>query len=72
MGYNYSCKECNETEQQKVKLREHIDNINPLQVDGNDFIETMFGGIGVHEDLFLFRNNGSIREIINLPDQKLL
>jgi len=32
----------------------------------------MFGGIGVHEDLFMFRSNGSIREIINLPDQKLL
>lgn len=74
LSYNYSCEECNDTErgEQKIKLREHVDSITPLQINGNDFIETMFGGIAVHEDLVLFRHNGSVREIINMPDQKLL
>lgn len=49
-----------------------MDSITQLQTDGNDFIETLFGGLGVHEDLIKYRHNGSISEIINLPDQKML
>ncbi len=74
INYNYTCKDCNSTDGKpaKIKLRQHLDNFIQLQVDGNDFIETLNGGIAVHEDLYLFRHNGSIKEIINLPDQKFL
>ena len=74
LNYNYTCKECStkDGKTHKVKLREHLDSIQQLQTDGNDFIETLDGGIGVDKDLIIYRHNGSIKEIINLPDQKLL
>lgn len=70
--YNYTCSECHNGPNSKVRLREHIDNFNDLHVGGNYYTETLFGGISVWEDLFRFRPNGSVWEISNLPDQKQL
>lgn len=70
--YNYTCSECHQGPNSKVRLREHIDNFNDLHVGGNYYTETLRGGISVWEDLFRFRPNGSVWEISNLPDQKQL
>lgn len=43
-----------------------------MGISSNFYTETLFGGLSVWEDLFRFRPNGSIYEINNLPDQKLL
>ena len=71
--YNFSCDECgqNKTEQ-KVKGREHVDFMRKLHVSAYDYHETMKGGVSVYEDIFKFYSNGSIHEIIHLPDQQLL
>lgn len=34
MNYNYTCDECNNAEDSKVKIREHIDNFNDLHIGG--------------------------------------
>lgn len=72
MHYNYTCEDCHKGPDSKVRLREHIDNFVDLNVGGNYYTETPFGGISVWGDLFRFRPNGSVYEISNLPDQKQL
>jgi hypothetical protein len=72
LHYNYSCPECHQGEQSKVRIREHFDNFQDLHMGGNFYTETLFGGISVWEDLFRYRPNGSIYEVSVLPDQKQL
>jgi hypothetical protein len=70
--YNYTCDDCHKGGDSKVIIREHIDNLHDLHIGGNYYTETMRGGIGVWDDLFRFRPNGSVYEVSNLPDQKQL
>ncbi len=43
-----------------------------LHISSYDYAETLEGGVSVYDDLFRFRMNGSIHDVINLPDQKFL
>lgn len=40
-----------------------------LPISSYDYAETLQGGISVSNDLFRWRINGSIHDVINLPDQ---
>ena len=68
--YNYSCKECHQGPNSKVRLREHIDRMMEAPVGGNFYTESYWGGVSVWDDLFFYRPNGSIYHVVNLPDQK--
>jgi hypothetical protein len=52
-------------------LRTHIHYDSDLPIGGNDYAETTLGGIILWEDLFQLHYNGTIREVLLLPDQKL-
>lgn len=43
-----------------------------VHISGYDFAETTFGSVTVYDDLFRIGLNGTVRDVINLPDQKLL
>lgn len=43
-----------------------------LHISSYDYAETLDGGVSVYDDLFRFRMNGTVRDVINLPDQKFL
>lgn len=43
-----------------------------LHMTGYDFAETLFGSVTVYDDLFRLALNGTVRDVINLPDQKFL
>lgn len=66
LGYNYTCDQCGD----KVKVREHVDQTGVLHVTGFDYAETLTGGVAINEDLIKFHINGSIHEVVLLPDQK--
>jgi len=70
--YNYSCPDCHQGPDSKVRIREHFDNFKDMEINSNFYTETLFGGLSVWEDLFRFRPNGSIYAVSNLPDQQLL
>lgn len=55
-----------------MRIREHIDNLQDLHIGGNYYAETLRGGLSVWGDLFRFRPNGTVHEVVNLPDQKQL
>ena len=66
LSYNYTCDQCGD----KVKVREHVDQTATLHATAFDYAETIDGGVAVYEDLIKFYINGSIHEIVLLPDQK--
>lgn len=70
--YNFSCDECHQGQNPKVRIREHIDNFNDFHIGANHYVETLTGGLSVLGDLFRFRPNGSIYGVSNLPDQRYL
>jgi hypothetical protein len=41
-----------------------------LNFYSKDFVEVLQGGVSLSDDLFRWRLNGSIHDVINLPDQK--
>jgi hypothetical protein len=63
LSYNFTCPECGE---------KHVDPLRTLHITSYDYAETLQGGISVYDDLFRWRINGSIHDVINLPDQKYL
>jgi len=66
LRYNYSCPNC----YNGVRLVSHINTTGLLRIGGSDYTETFFGGMSLWEDLFRLRLNGSISEILLLPDPK--
>lgn len=66
LRYNYSCVDCH----QKIELVSHIHNSAVLNLGGSDYTETFLGGMSLWEDLFRLRMNGSVSEILLLPDPK--
>jgi len=72
LGYNFTCPECGEDQHAKVHLKEHVDPMATLHLTGYDFAETLFGSVIVNDDLFRLGLNGTVRDVINLPDQKFL
>ena len=43
-----------------------------LEITSYDYHETTKGGVSVYDDIFKFHTNGSVKAVINLPDQQLL
>ena len=43
-----------------------------LHTTSYDYAETLTGGVSVYDDIFRWRTNGSLHDIVNLPDQKFL
>jgi hypothetical protein len=72
VAYNFSCMECGENDSSIVHVKEHIDFLGAINFVSYDYCETLQGGISVYNDLFRWRINGSIHDVINLPDQKFL
>lgn len=72
LSYNYTCNECGENETSKVHLKEHVDPMQNIHFTAYDYAETLSGGVAINDDLFRFHINGTVRDVINLPDQKLL
>lgn len=66
LRYNYSCPDCHHG----VRLVSHINTTGLLRIGGSDYAETFFGGMALWEDIFRLRINGSIYEILLLPDPK--
>ena len=70
LNYNYTCDDCHQGPDSKVKIREHFDNFKDLHLNGNFYTESIYGGISIWEDLFRLKPNGSVYEVSMLPDQK--
>lgn len=66
LRYEYICTDCHD----KIRLTSHIHNTGMLRIGGADYSETFFGGLALWEDLFRLNINGSIREVLLLPDAK--
>lgn len=49
-----------------------MDYTGKIPISSFDYAETLTGGISVYEDLFKFHINGSIHEVVLLPDQKAI
>jgi len=43
-----------------------------LHIGGNHYTETFHGGLSVWNDIFRFRPNGTVYQVVELPDQKIL
>lgn len=66
LRYNYSCSDCKD----KVKVYDHVHTMRNITLPGRDFAETFFGGIVLWDDLIRLHSNGSVRDILHLPDAK--
>jgi hypothetical protein len=68
LHYNHSCPDC---DSRKVRVLNPISYMQRLKMRGNDYAETFRGGVLLWDDLFRLHTNGSVRDVILLPDSKM-
>lgn len=68
LRYNHTCTDC---ESNKIRVQNPVSYMRRLQMKGTDYAETFRGGILLWDDLFRMHTNGSVRDVILLPDQKM-